>query len=576
MHYEKRHSKHGLLARLAADRRANFAVMTALGAPFAIALCAVAVDQGSLFNERRSAQSLTDIAAITAAANIDSAEAAVLTTLNDNGIANAEVENGDGVLTKADKTLVAVNRGHYDPAATLGSRFTPGGAEPYNAVRVSMRKLGSLYFGSALMTPPAIGTTAIASVSTQAAFSVGSGLVAIDTSQSPILNAVLGGLLGTSLALKAVDYQALASANVNALQFVDALATQLDVTAGTYDEVLAAKASVGDIAHAVAAVPGLDGTSKALVETIAGKASAGTRIKLGELIDLGPIGHLGVGAGSGKPQVQANVLELLTAAAALANGDRQADIDLGVNIPKLASVSLRIAVGEPAQHSAWLALGEKGTMVRTAQIRVRLLITIGGVEALAGKLVTLPIYVDIAPAEGRLAAISCSAGRPTVGIDTTPGVADLRISDIGAAAMRDFSRAPEMKPVKLVDVSPLGLGLVSVSGQARAALESTSPTRLSFSSAEIESLAVKTASSEKLAGSLTASLFGSLQLEAKALGIKVGVPDGVTKALGKMLGSVAGSVDDVLDPLLKLLGVKVGYADVRVTGAICRRSVLVQ
>ncbi|TJW60344.1 MAG: hypothetical protein E5V29_29520, partial [Mesorhizobium sp.] len=72
-------------SRLIADRRANFAVMAALSAPVALALTAFAVDEGALFNERRAAQSIVDLAAITAAANINNAEKAVLTTLKDNG-----------------------------------------------------------------------------------------------------------------------------------------------------------------------------------------------------------------------------------------------------------------------------------------------------------------------------------------------------------------------------------------------------------------------------------------------------------------------------------------------------------
>ena len=78
--------------RLLRDKRANFAVMTALSAPVALVLTAFAVDQGALFNERRAAQSIVDLAAITAAANLNNAETAVLTTLSDNGISSVAVQ----------------------------------------------------------------------------------------------------------------------------------------------------------------------------------------------------------------------------------------------------------------------------------------------------------------------------------------------------------------------------------------------------------------------------------------------------------------------------------------------------
>ena len=78
--------------RLLADRSANFAVMTALCTPVALALTAFAVDEGSLYNERRAAQSIVDLAAITAASNITNAQQAVLTTLADNGITSVAVQ----------------------------------------------------------------------------------------------------------------------------------------------------------------------------------------------------------------------------------------------------------------------------------------------------------------------------------------------------------------------------------------------------------------------------------------------------------------------------------------------------
>jgi uncharacterized membrane protein len=565
--------------RLLADKRANFAVMTALSAPFAIALGAVAVDQGSLFNERRSAQALTDIAAITAAANIDRAEAAVLLTLQDNGVPNAQIDNAGTSQPDAGTTLVSVIPGHYDRSAALGTRFTAGGAPPFDAVQVSMRKIGSLYFGGALMVPPLIGTTATANASAQAAFSIGSGLVDENTADSPVLNPILGGLLGTSLSLKAADYRALAKLDIDALAFMGALATRLGVTAGTYDEVLDSKASVGDVVRALANVPGLNGTDKASLEAIAGKASTTARIALSQLIDLGPVGRLGIGQGGGSPAVTANALEMVMAAAALANGDRQVAVNLGAAIPGLASASLGVAIGETARSSPWFTVGGKGSVVRTAQIRVRLIVQINGVDGLLGKLVTLPIYVDVAQAKGELAGVSCSTGRPEslrVTVDTTPGVADLRIADIDAAAMSDFSRVPALSPAKIVNVSLLGLGLVSVSGQARVAAEDSRATALTFSYGDIGNRVVKSASTQDLAGSLASSLFGSLKLEANVAGLKVTVPAGVTAGLARTLDGVIQPVDGLLHTLLKLLGARVGYADVRVNGATCTQSVLVQ
>ena len=323
--------KSGLFRRLLRDRRANFAVMTALSAPFAIALSAVAVDQGSLYTERRSAQALTDLAAITAASNIDKANAAVLLALKDNGVASAQI-GAPGAKPAPGRPAVTVVTGRYDATAALGSRFAAGG-QPPNAVRVSLRKIGTLYFGSALMAPPVIGTTATARTSAEAAFSIGSGLLAVDTEKSPVLNAILGGLLGTKLALNVMDYKGLIRTDIDVLSFVEALAVRLNMTGVTYDQVLASTASVGQIANAMADVPGIDGPTKIALQTLAGKASATARVMLDQYLDLGEIGRLGIGQKPGGLAVNANAMAMLTAATALANGKHQVDLDSARTFP---------------------------------------------------------------------------------------------------------------------------------------------------------------------------------------------------------------------------------------------------
>ena len=92
----------GRLARLMlADRQANIAVMTALSAPVALALAAVAIDEASIYTERREAQAMVDLAAITAASNITNVNTAVVTTLTDNGMPNVVVEASGQTIAPA-------------------------------------------------------------------------------------------------------------------------------------------------------------------------------------------------------------------------------------------------------------------------------------------------------------------------------------------------------------------------------------------------------------------------------------------------------------------------------------------
>ena len=115
----------GATRRLIGDRRGNFAVMTALCTPVALVLTAFAIDEGALYNERRAAQSIVDLAAITAAANIGNAEKAVLTTLKDNGIASVTVQQqGADIAPTASQAVVEVVEGRYTGVSSIaaGSR----------------------------------------------------------------------------------------------------------------------------------------------------------------------------------------------------------------------------------------------------------------------------------------------------------------------------------------------------------------------------------------------------------------------------------------------------------------------
>jgi len=69
-----------------------------------------------------------------------------------------------------------------------------------------------------------------------------------------------------------------------------------------------------------------------------------------------------------------------------------------------------------------------------------------------------------------------------------------------------------------------------------------------------------------------------LQLEVDILGLGLGLGSvqAVTKLVTSLLEGVSAPLDQVLHSTLRSVGVSVGEADVRVTGAECNRAVLVQ
>ncbi|MGQ0456122.1 MAG: TadG family pilus assembly protein [Hyphomicrobium sp.] len=546
------------LRTCAADQRGGIAILSAVFLMVGVAVAALAVDLGSLHLERRAAQGATDLAAIAASRDLDHAEAAAKATLNANGI--------------SDITNLSVERGVYlpDPALAPDRRFTPG-KTPYNAARVTVERTGKLYFARAIRKDPMkMRVSATAATSAVAAFSVGSRLAAV---RDGVANALLGGLLGGNVALSVADYEALASADIDMFQFMNALATELNVTAGTYNDVLQSSATVGDVLAAAAAVTNSNGNPAATtaVNKLLQQSTAASRsVPLSQYFDLGPLGDLA--AGTPAPGLDANfrVMELVTGAATLANGAHQATVNLGATVPGLLSLKLDIAVGEPPQSSAWAAVGEEGSTARTAQIRMRLVAEVGGSGVLLGAKVRLPIAVDLAYAEARLAKIACSQdGSGAVDVAAQPGVAELWIGELSSQAMADFSQRPTATAAKIVDTA-----LIKVTGLAHIAVGSTSETTLTFLQSDIDAGELKRVNSTNMAQSVVASLLGDLKLNVKVGGLGLALPSAVTAAVKAVLEPVAAPIDAVIDSLLQTLGVSVGEADVKVHGVRCGTSIL--
>jgi uncharacterized membrane protein len=578
--------------RLFRERHGNFAVITALCAPLAIALAAFAVDEGSLYTERRAAQSLTDLAAITAAANLGKAETAAQTTMSDNGIVAVIEPEGQVIEPSAGSAVLKVVRGHYEPdaAVAVDQRFQAG-QHPINAVRVTLRKKGHLFFGAGIMQPPTIGTTAVARASAQAAFSIGSRLARVDTTTSPLLNGLLSGLLGSKVALSVMDYNALISTDIDVLAFLKQLAVKLDLTAGTYSDVLDSKATITQIAGAMAEIPGLDGPSRAALAVVAAGARGNLELPLKQLIDLGSAARLNVGQSPGLT-VAASALRILTAAAAIANGDRQVALDLDNSIPGLTNIRLQLAIGEPPQSSPWLTIGEPGAIVRTAQTRLRLTadLGVGGASLPIGyKLlgVHLPLNVEVAYGEAKLTDISCPTGRPDsvkVTIAARPGIVSAALADTDSAGFADFTSKQSFSDALIatanVNLLLIRLPLLQVMGSAYPDLGNPAPTTVTFNSSEIANKVVKTIDTSNFTQSLTTSLVSDLSLSVKVLNLDLGLVKTLLGALKPpivaVLNTATAPVDKLLYNLLSALGVHLGEVDVRVTGATCGRAVLVQ
>lgn len=549
-----------IAARFVRDRAGSIAILSAAMLPVAIGALALAVDMGSLYLERRQAQSVADLAALAGAADIEQAEAAVAATLQANGIGTT--------------SSVAVTRGNYvpDPLLSHATRFRAG-VGPTNAVEVVFSKPGRIYFANVFVTQPIeMEVRAVAANSAMATFSIGSRLLAL---RGGLINQLLGAMLGSSVNLSVMDYEALVNTDVKLLGFMNALATELNLTGVTYNDVLNASMSAGDVLKAAAAATAQDGNSSvaATLQNLAGHAgSTSLGLPLSHIVSLGPLGTASLAQSVPGLDAGINAMELVSGTATLANGEHQVALDLGATIPGLLSLKADLTIGEREQHSPWVTVGQAGSSVYTAQTRLRIVAEIGGSGLLSGVRIRLPIALDIAYARATLSEVSCSNGDPSTAqakIAARPGIARAWIGELSAASLSNLGSGPVVAAARIVDTA-----LIKVTGRADVAATNTSDTTLDFTQADVENKSVKRVGTSNIVETVVSSLLRNLSLTVQIGGLGLGLPGPIAQLVANTLGAIAAPLDQLIYALLTTLGVHLGEADVRVHGIRCGTAIL--
>ncbi len=535
------------LPRFGGDRSGNVIILMALGSTALMGAAAVGVDLGVVVQARRKAQGAVDIAAMLAATDLANATPSGRRSLADNGYGTA---------------TASVVTGSYDAGTAAGTRFQANG-NPANAVQVGLSTAVPVHFGRVVGLPATvpIRVTGTAATAQFAAFTVGSGLASLDGSGLP--NAVLGALLGTRLSLSLMDYNALAGARIDTLRVLDALATSLNLQAASYSRIVQATASIGQILMAVRSASQDSAVVSALGGLLNALPNAGNLVPIGQIDALADAAALAPGRGLAGPAVQ--VMGLVSAAASLANGQNQVAIDLGATIPGLLSTKLTLAVGERQRSSGWVRPNTANATVRTAQTRLLIESTLAAPLGL-GQL-ALPLYVALAPAQGTLRSLSCSASGRQVTLDGQTGAATLAIASVSRGAINGGDTGPDLSQPAVI----LQLPLLQVSGRAQTTIASGAQS-LTFTEADIAAHTVRGISSGAVAQSMTGSLLGSLNLQVNGIGLS----PLIAPAISTTLAAAAPSLDLVLAGVLKVLGLRVGYADYDIDGVLCGQAVLVQ
>jgi uncharacterized membrane protein len=566
----------------ASDERGATAILFAFSLVALLGFGAMAVDVGSFFYEKRRLQTANDLAALAAASDIPRAQAAAQASVTQNGFQNGNIR--------------AIQPGVYtpDPAKAAEDRFVSGPAATANAVRIDMRMTTPLLLGRALAasttTKPEpgaklapiqasldtgevpIGSSAIAYQDAQASFAIGSRLVKLE---GGLLNGLLSSLLGGGVSLSVMDYEALIKARVDLFDFSKHLATRLNLTAASYDDVLKANARLGDVLSAIVDASrdndARSGTATAALGKLASVAASGLPVDLSQLVSFGPAGDR---PASGPKPLAASVsaLDIVSAVAQIANGKRQIDVGLALNLPGIAAINLKLGIGERPVGSPMVRVGRTGSSVHTAQ--TRLLLTVDLIGSGAASLVRLPVYLELAAATAKLNAVQCSPGdvstsRVTLGV--RPALVDAWIGQVSMTEFNNFSTAPNPPAATLVNVA----GLAKVSARAHVTMTNLADTPVTFSYAEILRGDKKTTSTQDFVATLLGRLVGDLELRVEALGLGIGLP-GLDGLVSGIVSKAVTPLDQLLNGVLGTLGIGLGQADSWVTGVRCGGAVLVR
>ncbi|WGR93793.1 pilus assembly protein TadG-related protein [Bradyrhizobium sp. ISRA443] len=545
-----------LLRRFRADHRGNFAIMSAGLMTLVVGCAGLAVDLGTIFADRRKTQSTADLAAITAASNLNSAVNAATATVTQNNFPAS--------------ALVSVQLGTYTANSAIApqSRFATRAVGTTNAARVTLNTQTPLYFARYLTGARSytIQTSATATSTAMASFAIGSRLLALN-------GGVINAMLGSTLSLSVIDYQALLGAQIDALDFLSALATRVNMTGVSYNTLLTSNIKVPDIiAAALAAQQTTNGANPATtaLSTISQAVSSlTTKITPGSLIDVGPFANLTVGQ---MPKLSATVslFDLLSTTAQIANGMNQIATSVDLGLPGIAKVTVLATVGERPVGSGWVALGSQSASVHTAQTRLLATIQVPGSGSVST--INLPVYVEVASGTATLDAVSC--GRPNINtsqvtLGATPGIVNAWIGGVTAADMTNFTIAPNPPPATLVNLSG-----ITVTGRANAYMGNTTPTNVNFSYSDIQSLNMKTVTTTNFTSSLTSSLLGNLALNVNVGPLALPIP-GLGATVAGILNGATSPVDQVLASALATLGVSIGQTNLWVMGIRCDGAVLV-
>lgn len=430
------------MARTRRDERGAVAVMMALVITFvAIPVAALSVDLGLQRVARKDAQSVADTSALDAARAL--AANASMTNAQVTAVAAASAAR-DSKLAGATPAMTAYV-GYIAPNATFVSDQTLGcGASTYNtyftsvpsgktanAVLVVGRASVSRVMAQALGAGPgSVCRSAVATTSLRACMTMDSYAAALSGSDSSVLGPIQR-LLGANLTATALGSSGILTANITALDFLNALQVQLGLASTT--QVLAANVTAAQVLQAEETVLYNAGLlqSRGLLQ---GASIAGTStFAVSSLIGITQGGSSALGA-------TVNPLDLAMASAQLANGTNAVAVSVAssnlTGLSASATIGTRptqVCLGQGAVTMNQTYVGATANINAPGSLTGAVTNLVGGLQGLLNGVLGLlggllgadtygtPVVtlgqvnatVSLANASGTVTALNCSGATPT-------------------------------------------------------------------------------------------------------------------------------------------------------------------
>lgn len=380
------------------DERGAILVMSTVGFVLAVIAAALAVDLGTLAQERRRDQKVADLTALDAVRDI----AAAVGTPGSAGSAQKIAQDRNTFPSGAGYSVAAVE------GNKVGGTCVAASGSGRLCVTVTSPHKNNFVAGDAT-----VQARAVAGPINKGSFSIGSSVASLDTNNS-VLDQFIGRWVKAPGTIDVVSYNGLASANVtlSALQ-TQLLAAGLDV--GTVDKLLNTSMSVRQILTATAQALGPGNPAAAVdVNNIALAADSTLMLKLGNLISVAQ------GSENAALATQLNVFRLISGSAAVANGTNTVTIpSLTVSIAGVAGVTVSLKVIEAPK----IYIGPTTSPTphaQTSQVELSVTPTLNASALVATVTGQIPISVIAGKATGNLAAVTCGSPK-RITVDATTG-----------------------------------------------------------------------------------------------------------------------------------------------------------